>query len=54
MLNYFCINKSGIKIPVYSDTPKTSQIGLLMIVKSLVTMLFGAVALLLQYCFPIV
>ena len=27
MSNYFCINKSGIKIPVYSDTQKTSQIG---------------------------
>ena len=27
MSNYFCINKSGIKIPVYSDTNKTTQIG---------------------------
>ena len=27
MSNYFCINKSGTKIPVYSDTQKTKQIG---------------------------
>lgn len=26
-MNYFCINKSGQTIPVYSDTQKTSQIG---------------------------
>ena len=29
MSNYFCINKSGLKIPVYSDTKKTKQIGTL-------------------------
>lgn len=27
MLNYFCINKSGIAVPVSSDTDKRSQIG---------------------------
>lgn len=27
MSNYFCINKSGVSIPVYSDTQKTSIIG---------------------------
>lgn len=27
MSNYFCINKSGKKIPVYSDADKKSQIG---------------------------
>ena len=27
MSNYLCINKSGLKIPVYSDTKKTKQIG---------------------------
>ena len=27
MSNYFCINKSDKKIPVYSDAEKTSQIG---------------------------
>lgn len=29
MSNYFCINKSGLKIPVYTDTKKTKQIGTL-------------------------
>ena len=27
MSDYFCINKSDKKIPVYSDAEKTSQIG---------------------------
>ena len=27
MSNYLCINKSGTKVPVYSDTNKTTQIG---------------------------
>lgn len=27
MSNYFCVNKSGITVPVYSDTQQTSKIG---------------------------
>lgn len=27
MSNYFCVNKSGSSVPVYSDTKKSSTIG---------------------------
>lgn len=32
MSNNFCVNKSGKSVPVYSDTKKTKQIGILSII----------------------